>query len=122
MAKGQSKLTEEQWAKVIAYYTGGHTLQECEALSGASRWTISYQLKKRGVRVRDRLEPSRPEKAARVRSPQVKAKYVTPQEEITPEGCVAPPKRRIISLSGNGGKGKMLYEKEVTGGYNGNRS
>jgi len=65
------------------------------------------------------MEPSRPEKAARVRSPSVKAKYVTPQEplgsqeEITPEGCVASPKRRIISLEGKGGTGRMLYEKKI---------
>jgi len=125
--ESKSKLTEEQWAKVCAYYQEGHTLIECETMTGVTRQSISRQLKLRGVQVRAQWEPSRPEKAARVRSPSVKAKYVTPQEplgsqeEITPEGCITPPKRKIISLAGNGGEGRMLYEKNVTGGYDGYR-
>jgi len=111
MAK--SKLTDAQWKEVCDYYADGHTLKECEMMCGMTRFTISYQLKKRGYRVRKQLEPSRPEKAALSRNPHVRAMYDAPQEKVdaTPEGPVLPPKRRIISLDGE--QHQKRYERNI---------
>jgi hypothetical protein len=101
-----SKLTEEQWAKVVAYYEDGHTLNECVVISGLARQSISRQLKLRGVTLRAAYQPATPAAAARLRNPVLKAKYAPPQESVAPEGGVTPPKRKIIG-------GNKNYERSV---------
>lgn len=103
-----AKLSEEQWAKLAVYYQEGHTLRECSTMFGLSIPTISKGMKQRGHKLREKLEPSRPEKYEKAPL-YVTAKYALPQEmTVSPEGVVVP-KRKIISLDGPVQK---RYEKE----------
>lgn len=75
-------------------------------MCGVTYTAISRQLKLRGVSIRPSVAQAR-------YAHKTKAKNVAPQEVSSPEEPVAPQKRKIISLAGNGGTGKLTYERRI---------
>lgn len=114
-------MTNEKWKLLIKYYDEGHTMEECGKIWGVNAAVISRYFKKIGKKARQALVPSREEKYARTFDKRLvelakkqNASDPAPVEQCTPPPAGEPPKRRIISLKGNGGEGKMLYEKEIS--------
>ena len=118
-----SKLTPEQWTQLVEYYNAGHTMKECGDIWGVSMRTVSVHFKRNGIKARPRFVPSRKAKQDNMPDWHYLKATLPPQEDekSQPEGEepptvqeVRPPvKRKIISLAGNGGEGRMLYEKEI---------
>lgn len=122
MPHKKSKLNQEQWNDVIAYYQAGHTLAECGRIWGFSGPYIGQVFQKMGVPRRKDFEPARPETAALAPShtaalfglTNMEAQPASASSEVSSEaspGRVSS-RRRIIAVSDSDKKAEMLYEKD----------
>lgn len=117
-----AKLTEEQWQQLIDYYDDNHSMKECAVMFGVALSTISFKFNNIGKKARPRFQP-RDEEHLEKMPAHLQEMWKEKEEAFREKSTEDPgkvsekpsssPKRKIISLAGNGGEGRLLYERKV---------